>query len=104
MRAENQVDADYTTEVISQNPGSGNPFRIEVNGNLLASIPASSDNTRLQLGIPWWMLLPGENILSLFGPNILAGSYTQFDYHRLELLPEPTTLGLLALARRRRTG
>jgi hypothetical protein len=85
----------YTTEVISQNPSSGNPFDVLLNGGLLGSFPALANNTTISLGLPFSLLQAGENILTLQYQG--TSGWTQFDYHRLELMPEPGTLSLLAL-------
>ena len=101
-----EYDYLYTTELYGQNPGSGNPFGVSINGIPLGSVAGSPNGTVLDFFIPKWMVQAGDNVISL---NYQAGSgWTQFDYHRLEaVIPEPATLSLLglsalALLRRRR--
>ncbi|NQT51846.1 PEP-CTERM sorting domain-containing protein, partial [bacterium] len=94
----------YTTEVISQG-GGPHPFDVLLNGALVAHIAASLDHTVISLGLPWALVQGGENILTLRYTDSVGN--IQFDYHNLQMLPEPTTmtllgLGGLALLRRRR--
>ncbi len=100
----------YTTEVISQNPSSGNPFDVLINGYLLGSVSAQPNNTVLSFEIPSAWLSAGDNVIAL--DYQLDTGWTQFDYHRLEvmLIPEPATflvwllggLCLFGCVRRRR--
>ena len=94
----------YTTEILSQGGGT-HPFDILLNGVGVANILASPDGTVVQVGLPWSLLQAGENVITL--SYIDSTGNIVFDYHRMEIMPEPTTmtllgLGGLALLRRRR--
>ncbi|QNN21618.1 PEP-CTERM sorting domain-containing protein [Planctomycetales bacterium ZRK34] len=96
----------YITEVISQN--GQHPIEVYVNGQLVTTLPAAGDNTTFEVGIYAYMLNAGDNVITLQWADGTASGWSQFDYHRLELLaiPEPATLGmlsvgLLAMMRRR---
>ena len=95
----------YTTRVVSQGGGSQHPFDVLVNDVLVASYATQPNNTLIEVLIPSTLLQGGDNVITLRyqGPD----GYSQWDFHRLEAVPEPATLsllglGALALARRRR--
>ena len=95
----------YTTRVVQQGGGSVHPFDVLVNDILVASYATQPNDTLIEVPIGRNVLRPGENTITLRyqGPD----GYSQWDFHRLEVVPEPATLsllglGALALVRRRR--
>ncbi|NQT51847.1 PEP-CTERM sorting domain-containing protein [bacterium] len=94
----------YTTEILSQGGGT-HPFDILLNGVGVRNVLASPNGTVVQVGLPWSLLQAGENVITL--SYIDSAGNIVFDYHNLQMLPEPTTMTLLgigglALLRRRR--
>lgn len=89
----------YETEVISQNPGTGNPFDVFINGFLLQSFAGLADHTKIDLYINPNQLHAGDNVISIvWTGSPTSGPYTQFDYHQLTvIIPEPATMSMLAL-------
>lgn len=101
-------DYQFITEITNSN--GQHPLDILVNGVLVASLPAAPNQTQFIVGVGSNLLNVGDNVISiLWANNLVPGEYTQFDYFRLQLAPEPGTALLLlvaapALIRRRRAG
>jgi len=81
----------YRTELIQQKPSSGNALEISLNGTRLHDVPASTNNTDVSVWLPRTLLRAGDNTLTVHkvetGELPGGSSWTQFDYHRLEVSP-----------------
>jgi len=75
----------YTTRVVSQSSSGTHAFSIGVNGTNIYSTEGLPNNTLVSVPIPSELMAPGMNEINLIYDDTSASSYTQFDFHRLEL-------------------